>query len=268
MAIPFDEQLIPLREAFKPLLGGDRKYEKNLYYRHPETWSTGTAQEKPNARANWIIWAGNNRDRMADMMERGFTPLRKFGIAARYAQDEPQSQGTPDQYGPWGAILMHPEGPAAFPISQIMTYRWYDPRHCPVPGVVFPQLDGVEIAEYACPDCNDRVFSMALHLSRHLRAQHDWSVDDVVKFGAAMGLDFSREFTKGVKNVRTYSAGQDERPATRGEAPRNVAPVVVERIVPTRSAPEEKPARTPEEQAKIDTRMAAMRAAREAKKAA
>jgi len=256
----FDEQLIPLREAFKPLLGGDRKYEKNLYYRHPEVWSPGTPQEKPNPRAGWIIWAGNNRDRMADMMERGFLPLRKFGICSRYSQDEPQAQGTPDQYGPWGAILLHPEGPAAFPVDQIKTYRWYDPRHCPVPGVVFPQLDGAEIAEYACPDCNDRVFAQALHLSRHLRAQHDWSVDDVVKFGAAMGLDFTREFAKKVKDVKTYSAGKDQRPATAGNNTVTVAPVVIERVVPTRTVDE----RTDEQKQAAKDRMAKARAARKA----
>lgn len=260
----FDEELIPLREAFKTVTGTDRKYEKNLYYRHPEVWNPGTPQEKPNPRANWISWAGNNRDRLADMMERGFVPLRKFGICARFMSDQPEAQGTPDQYGPWGSILMHPEGPSAFPVDQIKTYRWYDPKHCPVPGVVFPQLDGAEISEYACPDCNDRVFSMALHLSRHLRAQHDWTVDDVVKFGAAMGLDFTREFGKTVKETKVYTAAKDERPRTQTTSAAPIAPVVIERVVPTRSATAED-TRTDEQKQAAKDRMAAARAARKPK---
>src|SRR6266498_534228 len=131
MPIGIDDELIPLREAFKPLVGADRKYEKCLYYRHPDVWNPETPQEMPNQRAGWIIWAGNNRDRMADLMERGFVPLRKFGVAANNPDWTREASGTPDQYGPWGAILAHRDGPSAFPVSQIMAYRWYDPKQCP-----------------------------------------------------------------------------------------------------------------------------------------
>ena len=235
-----DDQLIPLRDAFKPVLGADPKYEKCLYYRHPDVWNAGSRMESRNRQAGWIMWAGNNSDRMRDLMIRGFTPLLKFGICQRNEQWSREAQGTPDQYGPWGAILMHPEGPAAFPISQIMTFRWYDQRHCPVPGVVFPQLDGATITEFTCPDCTDRVFGQALHLSRHLRNQHEWTVDDVIKFGEAMGLDFRREFTKDVRISKVYSAANDERPVPRGTVPSGIVLPTVERIVPVRSGDPER----------------------------
>ena len=234
MPVYMDEQLIPLRDAFKPVLGADPKYEKCLYYRHPDVWNQGQPNEARNRQAGWIVWAGNNSDRMRDMMLRGFTPLLKFGVCQRTESWSREAQGTPDQYGPWGAILMHTEGPAAFPASQVLTYRWYDPKHCPVPGTVFPQLDGAEITEFTCPDCTDRSFREALHLSRHLRSLHDWSVDDVVKFGEAMGMDFRREFGKDAKVTRQYSAGRDERPTPRGQLPTNVQPVRVTQVVPTR----------------------------------
>ncbi|MCR4342202.1 MAG: hypothetical protein NUW01_20175 [Gemmatimonadaceae bacterium] len=266
MPATIDDVLIPLREAFLPIMGADRKYEKCLYYRHPTIWNPGTPQEKPNRRAGWIIWAGNNRDRMADMMERGFVPLRKFGIAARFQAWEKEAQGTPDQYGPWGAILCHPEGPAAFPVEQVMAYRWYDPRHCPVPGVAFPQLTGKEIVEYSCPDCTDRTFGLALHLARHLRTGHDWTVDDLVKFGDAMGLDFSREFGKQAKTVRVYRPDGSRAPMLPGQ-PSVVPPPTVERVVPVRSEPA-KPEPTEKQLAARAAASERMRARNEAARAA
>lgn len=236
MALQIADELIPLREAFKPMMGADRKYEKCIYYRHPDVCNVDTPQEHPNKQAGWIMWAGNNRDRMADQMELGFIPLRKFGICQSQPDWSEEAKGTPDQYGPWGAILCHPEGPAAFPVSQIMTYKWYDPKRVPVPGVTFPQLDGTPIVEFSCPDCNGRSFGLALHLSRHLRTQHDWTVDDLVKFGAAMGLDFHREFVNEVKTTKTYSAGKSAVPTFAGGRVA-AAPVVIERIIPTRSEP-------------------------------
>lgn len=275
MATMMDEELIPLREAFRPMTGADRKYEKCLYYRHPDVWSPGAPEERKNARAGWIIWAGNNRDRMADMMERGFVPLRKFGIPANHQSWEQEAQGTADQYGPWGAILTHPEGPAAFPIEQILVSRWYDPKHCPVPGVVFPQLAGTEIVEYACPDCTDRNFGLALHLARHLRLQHEWTVDDLVKFGEAMGLDFRREFSKQAKRVVPYPAGDEprQRPTFPSAAKRKEDPPVrVDRVVPVRTEAAEKPKPVSPAQARARAeageRLRALHAARRAARAA
>lgn len=234
-ATAIDDELITVRDAFRPIDGADRKYEKCMYYRHPQVWSPDSPQEQRNPRAGWIVFAGNNRDRMADMMERGFQPLRKFGLAAKNASWSKEAQGTPDQYGPWGAILSHADGPRQFPLSQILAHRWYDPRYCPVPGVVWPQLAGQEIVEYSCPDCTDRTFPLALHLARHLRTQHDWTVDDLVKFGEAMGLDFRREFSKTTRRVVRYEAGPDGADASDTASRAAVPPPTVERIVPVRT---------------------------------
>jgi hypothetical protein len=267
-----DEELIPLRQAVARINGADKRYENAMYYRQPERWEVGSPRERENKYAGWIVRAGNNRDRMTDLMERGFVPLRQFGVTLKNPAWTPEAQGTPDQYGEWGAILCHPQGPAAFPVSQVMAFRWYDPKHCPVPGVVFPQLAGMPITEYRCPDCNDKTFGEALHLSRHLRVTHDWTVDDVVKFGEAMGLDFRREFGNSAKTTRTYSPSGEAAPQFAQHAVATPPPVITQ-VVPVReSAPEPAPEapkkpRT-EKQLANDAKLAASAAARKAAKAA
>lgn len=166
------------------------KHETHMYYR------------KPNG---WII-VGGVKGGKKDVFEeqRGFTPLKQFG--------ELQDNHTNE----WEHILTHPDGPVAFPLEQVMAFRWYNPddipkscdweddeeEPCPVmlklmsEPVVFPQLSGHKVTELSCPECDKPPFSVVdgvggiQPLARHLSIMHDWDMDKLKKYGDAVDIDF------------------------------------------------------------------------------
>ena len=128
---------------------------------------------KPNG---WITWADTESGtKMRDYSRRGFEPLWKYG---NFNVDG--YPGSPVQI--WERILSHPDGPAEFPVEQVVSLRWYNQP--PVPGVRFPQLTGLKIKEYRCPECDRAPFvhvvsmpkmpSGIMGLGNHLRIHHDW----------------------------------------------------------------------------------------------
>ena len=184
--------------------------ERVIYYRHPQVWKDGTE----NKQAGWIVWAGSNPNLQLDMISRGFEPLNWLGRVQTVHQDDAPAD-SPDSYGPWGPILLNPKGRALIPVSQLLTYRWYDPKRLPrssnpdsTPlaqrGVTFPQLAGVKITEYACPECSDRQFAQPLFLARHLRIAHSYDRNDLVALGKELGVNFAREAARAGTQVRTY----------------------------------------------------------------
>lgn len=238
---------------------GRRKGEKVIYYRRPQFQPKGNPDPAPG----WIVWADSQVFKQIHYLERGWTPLPKYGqVQKLFRADAPA--GSPDSYGPWGPILSHPDGPGEFPVEQILTYRWYDPSQCPVPGVRFPQLqawvaEGNEIVEYPCPECNGRSYLDAIFLARHCRNAHEYDRAEILALGEQLGIDFRRIFRKSVRRI-PYAAAEESVAAEPAPAPR----VPVKQIV-TRSAKRE---RTPEEKEAARLHMARVRAGRKANEAA
>ena len=219
------------QQAMQAMLGSQRyRSERVIYYQKPAVFPDG----KPNLEANWITWGDTQQHKAIWLMARGFKPLYQFGyIETKHRETDPDSPF--DQYGVWGPILTHPDGPALFPVDQIVAYRWYDPQHVgvdvgngrpaiPIPGVKFPQLrefvaKGGEITVFACPECTDRVFHHAIALARHLRNRHDYQMHEIIALGKELNVDFTREFGSVTKRVIEY-AYPDEEPtaAPRGES--------------------------------------------------
>lgn len=152
----------------------------------------------------WITWGDTQASKQIDMINgKGCTPLSQYGKIS-YSEDL------------WGPILRHPNGPAEFPVEQILAYRWYrkdrlpDLRpivqqgrewvrmDIPQPKVRFPQLAGVKITEYPCPEnCrtkegDDLSYHDPLHLGSHLRIRHEYDRSEILKYGDAMGIDFTK----------------------------------------------------------------------------
>ena len=167
--------------------------EKEIYYRRPMR----------GQQAGWIIWGGSRSGTiLQDFIRRGFQPLYDYG-ELRHDLDTP-----------WRQILEHPNGPAEFPVDQVITLRWYtDP---PIEGVKFPQLQGHKVKEYKCPEC-DRDSFIAVdglggieHLARHLRLMHDWDRQSLTTYGKQVGIDFDAIYTSAEWSFDEVELGQDE----------------------------------------------------------
>jgi hypothetical protein len=177
-------------------VGSSGKEEPVIYYRRKNGWITNGATQ-PTAQLG--------------MIRKGAMPLPQYGRIT-------------DSEDFWGPILRHPDGPAEFPVEQVLAYRWYRRDMLPdlrpfvmqgrekvrqggQPKVVFPQLKGITITEFPCPECT-RAFHSPLHLGSHLRVMHGYDRSEVLKYGEAMHIDFSK--VPGGKEVVSYEFGEDE----------------------------------------------------------
>jgi hypothetical protein len=213
--------------------GGRGMGDEVIYYRRPFRTRDGDAATN----AGWITWADSlSGTKRRDYETRGFTALTQFGkinsaqnenaLAHRIENGE---QMTPRQYSAeyiWGPILRHPEGPAQFPLEQILEMRWYEPRTCPIkdvnPAELFPQLRGHKVKNFPCPQCNRNFPAVdgagaAKPFANHLRIMHDWDMTNILNYGNVIGIDFAAvEFATGTSDEITF--GEDEPAPKRGKA--------------------------------------------------
>ena len=169
-----------------------------IYYRRP----------RKGEHAGWIVFGDSlSGTKLRDYVKRGFEPLMQFGIINSAARDRARfgdkstpadSTMTMARYE-WEAILTHPDGPAEFPIEQLVSNRWYRPEHCPVPDAHFPQLVGKQIIEYTCPEHCGRPPFVGVDgvggigtLRTHLRIMHRWDQANLQAYGARVGIDFNK----------------------------------------------------------------------------
>lgn len=190
-----------LQDLAGQLLTQGRRSERVIYWRKPNK----------GLEASWITTGGTNMERQLQFLQRGFVPLTQYGeVGFKRRADDPD--GPFERYGQWGPILTHPQGPREFPVDQIVAYRWYDPAFCPVPGVRFPQMVGVKIVEFDCPECNNARFHKATHLARHLRVTHGYDRAELVALGQELGLSFAKEIARGGTVERIYTIDETDLP--------------------------------------------------------
>jgi hypothetical protein len=172
------------------------KYEQAMYFRRPLHW-----ENQPG----WIVVDGTNADRVEGKMWLGFEPLHKYG----------RIEGVEAGGNPWIKILEHPDGPAEFPVDQVMTLRWYKEKDCPIPGTKFPQLQGHKVVEYKCPECNREPFPAfdgkggVEALAFHLRIIHSWDRASLVRYGERVGIDFDAIYSR-VQETIEFGLGEKE----------------------------------------------------------
>ena len=183
-----------------------------IYYRRP----------RKGEDAGWIVFGDSlSGTKLRDFVKRGFEPLMQFGLVNSNARDRERFGDsshpadptmTPARYE-WEGILTHPDGPAAFPVEQIVAYRWYRPEFCPVPDAHFPQLVGKEIIEYTCPERCGRPPFVSVdgiggigQLRQHLRIMHAWDQANMQAYGARVGIDFNKSDIETIA-VSTLSYG-------------------------------------------------------------
>jgi len=136
---------------------------------------------KPNG---WIVVAQAHANAFREYLMRGFTPLEKYGFISVKA-------GSPDEHLKTNEaterLLTLPGGIAEFCPEQIIAYHWHiDP---PIEGLKFPQMEGVEVDIFECPECSNVIFSKVTDLVSHLRIRHDWTRRDMQEFAKDIGID-------------------------------------------------------------------------------
>lgn len=194
--------------------GGKIRSERVCYYRTPKIRVDGQA----HTQAGWIGWDQTQQNIQLQKIGRGYIPLRQYGFIEAKPKDE-YPDGPYEMYGPWGQLLSNPEGVKELPADQIIAYFWYDenvlrnslngniPPTLRVKNglVMWPQLKGMNLKVYACPECGHIRFNEAIHLARHLRLWHDYDRADIIAFGKENGVDFSTQVIRGGKVFQGYS---------------------------------------------------------------
>lgn len=97
---------------------------------------------------------------------------------------------------PWRLIFQR-KGASEFPVDQVLAYHWH--LTPPYREVEFPQLDGLEVTDYFCPECDKGIFSSlepleaAAMLRTHLTSgleRHEYRPEDLRVLGEREGIDF------------------------------------------------------------------------------
>ena len=175
-----------------------RREEYVGYWRLPADHHDGDA-------GNWLTWADTQDSKTASQIRRGWQPLGMYGRVTGILPD-----GSTPPGASWFPILNHKHGPAEFPASQVQTYRWYRPDQLPEPftgkAIAFPQLNaalkgGLEIREYACPECHKFFFFEPWHLATHLANRHDYDRTEIIALGTQVGIDFTKSILNVVNSV-------------------------------------------------------------------
>lgn len=158
-------------------------------------------------RAGWIIGGPAWPDEVRKAGERGETPLPQYGTWLPSRRGAVDTRGMPfDPLNEGWRILFQRGGHKEMPVSQVVAYGWH--INPPYKGVDFPQLEGLEIESYECPECRLRPTSDPLALADHMRLMHDYTRQDMRAYGEEVGIDFVR----GRRRDRTPARALDEVP--------------------------------------------------------
>ena len=212
---------------------GGRHGEQVIYFRKP----VGDVEN-----SGWITWCDSmSGSKYRDYVRRGFMPLEKYGVIntsdwdARNAGSKEMPKGDPSwpsdpqerrAYYIWGPILMHPDGPAEFPVEQILSFRWY--RKPPIPDVYWPQLAGQKVREYKCPvpGCRRPAFvdideiGGVSSLASHLTIMHEWDWQTIMAYGERQSIDFNKADV-GNLLVQDFEIPATPPPPRRGRPPKS-----------------------------------------------
>lgn len=180
----------------------------------------------------WVVVASTTPSNRSDYEYKGFTQLPQYGQfkngtnEPRAKQYETDARGTPwnPAVEPW-RMIMQRDGAKEFPVDQIIAFRWH--LNPPYKEVTFPQLEGVAITNYPCPECDKGIFSstnsleaaeqLRTHLTSAINGRHSYSPTDLRELGGELEIDFSSARVGRVQEVKEQMAaslGASEMTAT------------------------------------------------------
>ena len=180
---------------------------------YPETIETSTPPGKGHhgyfrrLRDGWIVTHGAWPSGQSDMSFKGFTFLQQFGVWVMPGPGKGSTvvdrRGVPFNPAeePWRLIFQHPDGAEAFPVTQVVAYRWH--IRPPYREVHFPQVEGIQIYDLFCPECEKGIFSaeqeqdaadlLRQHLTSRFDEAHSYRPEDLRALGQEIEVDFFAE---------------------------------------------------------------------------
>ena len=187
---------------------------KHGYYRRIEDGSPASG---------WIVVASTTPSNRSDYEYKGFTRLSKYGeFSNGSAQPRAKARERDARGNPWNPalepwrLIFQLSGAKEFPIEQIIAYRWH--IRPPYKEVSFPQLKGIEITNYGCPECEKGIFSstnpkaaaamLRTHLTSAIDAAHKYSPSDL----SALGKEWDIDFDSARMGRRTVTFQEPEEP--------------------------------------------------------
>lgn len=155
--------------------------------------------------SGWIVIASTSPSNRADSEYKGSRLLSMYGeFVNGSAQPRAQAKEKDARGNPWNPalepwrLIFQLDGAKEFPIEQIIAYRWH--IRPPYREVNFPQLQGIEITNHGCPECDKGIFSsvnpaeaaqmLRTHLTSAIDAQHKYTVADLTALGKEWDIDF------------------------------------------------------------------------------
>ena len=142
----------------------------------------------------WIVANPGHPNAFASRTKRGWIPLTQYGsyVPGHASHDARGIAFSAAREGWRVGFQTDAEGFAKeFKAEQIIAYGWHVSP--PYREVTFPQLDGMDIPYYKCPECVHIPFNRATDLATHLKVGHDYSRVDIKAYGDDLGVDFTQK---------------------------------------------------------------------------
>lgn len=165
----------------------------------------------------WICVGPTTPSNRADFEYKGFTFLPQYGEFANGTNEaRAQAKAVDDRGNPWNPaveqwrLIFQRGGAKEFPIDQIIAFRWH--LRPPYREVAFPQLDGVAIINYPCPECEKGVFAstnqreaaeqLRAHLTCGVNQRHSYTPTDLRELGKELGINFESARVGRMQEIR------------------------------------------------------------------
>lgn len=177
---------------------------------------------KPNG---WIVLAPTSPSNRSGYEYKGFTLLPQYG-EFRNGTNEPQAKKKErdDRGNPWNPavepwrLIFQRDGAKEFTVEQIIAFHWH--LTPPYREVSFPQLEGVEITVYPCPECEKGTFSsvkaleasdqLRTHLTSGINKRHEYTPTDLRELGKELKIDFDSARVGRMQQVKEQMAPTKE----------------------------------------------------------
>ena len=179
--------LLTQEQVEQKVFGSQRRFEQVMYWRKP-LGDESSLMQAIRTESRWISVGDTQATKYMQKVMAGWQCLPQYGRVTKGSSDGVGAQ--------WDHILSHPDGPGAFPASQIINYRWYRPER--LPGsfmgkeIYWPQLADMTLQEYGCPFCPSADFLEPFGLANHMMKHHDWDSRRLDEYGQAHGINFNR----------------------------------------------------------------------------
>lgn len=142
----------------------------------------------------WIVPAQSAPIYFATKLRRGFTPLPQYGTFTPGEKSVDIRGQVFNAHVEMWRVIFQKDGAEAFPVDQIIAYNWH--LSPPYAGVTFPQMEGVEVPQIDCPECDIPPCHDIADLATHLRIRHGYTRTDLRVYGEEIDIKFDRKRTK------------------------------------------------------------------------